>query len=758
MTEKKFTWVNTHYQLVKYLETKENAQKELIDLLKSVGIQPFNDKTSPESHDVELDEIDPFTFFCYINKYGSQKRLDYLQEIARKLKIEIPSDEKGLPSAQAQKVWLFPYKYDRVNNEIPRLWGFFKKALEDKITDIDFEDILKINSIGKTKLTEALFYINPEKYLPINGPTKPFILEKLGINPIFNSYSDYISLLNQIRTKISVPFYELSYIAWEWKNNINNNNMDNSLKYSEQLTAFLEQARTDNLKTKHYINKFNGTIVKVSFGQGVTARVPWISFLKEPFTTSNGIYPVYLFYKDLNKLILAYGISETNIPSESWNIQNPITIKKYFVENNLGIPDRYGASYVYKVYNVNEMPSNEIIDNDLNQLVEFYLNIKGQIKVDIIKPTEFNRNGFIDNLTDAGLLFDPNLVTRFIASLITKPFVILSGLSGSGKTKLAQAFAQWISQDESQYCIVPVGADWTNREPLLGYPNALKPDEYIKPDNGALDLIIKANKHPELPYFLILDEMNLSHVERYFADFLSVMESKSQISLFAEGSVNNGVPAKLSLPANLFIIGTVNIDETTYMFSPKVLDRANTIEFRVTKDEIKKFFATQNDLDMKILKSQGASMAIDFLELAEYKKSVVQDLSETLKKLIMFFEQLKKTGAEFGFRSASEIIRLINQLTIINSELSADQKLDIAIMQKLLPKLHGSRRKLCPVLIILASFCMKDTKIENIEKDVFGKDDFDFGADNVKYPISLEKIYRMYKGAIDNGFASYAEA
>ena len=115
---------------------------------------------------------------------------------------------------------------------------------------------------------------------------------------------------------------------------------------------------------------------------------------------------------------------------------------------------------------------------------------------------------------------------------------------------------------------MPVGADWTNREPLLGFPNALSEGEYTHPDNGVLKLIIEANKNADRPYFLILDEMNLSHVERYFADFLSVMESNEEIPLYAEGIVDNGVPSKLRVPANLFIIGTVNIDETTNMFSP----------------------------------------------------------------------------------------------------------------------------------------------------------------------------------------------
>ncbi|MEA4975340.1 MAG: DUF3578 domain-containing protein [Paludibacter sp.] len=751
----KFTWVQTHKELVRYLADKENQQDSLIEILRTVGITPLNDEET-QGTKTDLLEIDPFTFFCYIYKYGPERRLEFLQKIAQQLNLSKPLGEAGIPSANAQSVWLFPYKYLRQNNEIKRLWALFYATINNQITDELFNDVLNIKNVAKTKLTEALFNVNPEKFLPINGPLKPYIEQELGIKSDFNSYSEYIKLLNQIKTKTIIPFYELSYLAWEWNNR--NNNMNDSTRYSEQLNAFIEQAKTNNLKTKHFINQYKGTSVKVSFGQGATARVPWISFLKEPNTTSNGIYPVYLFYKDLNILFLAYGISETNVPSASWNIQNPESISEYFDKNNLGKPERYGASYIHKVYDVENLPSKKIINDDLNKLIEYYLNNSGQIELEKKDSFQFDRQCFIDCLENVGLLLNSKLVTRFISSLITKPFVILSGLSGSGKTKLAQAFAQWICQDDSQYCIVPVGADWTNREPLLGYPNALKPDEYIKPDNGALDVIIQANKHPELPHFLILDEMNLSHVERYFADFLSVMESKGEISLFAEGTVNNGVPAKLVLPSNLFIIGTVNIDETTYMFSPKVLDRANAIEFRVTKNEIETFFANRKEVDMDKLKTQGASMAKNFMKLAERREFVEQDLTETHKTLVGFFEQLKKTGAEFGYRSASEIIRLINQLTVIDAGLQPNEKLDIAIMQKLLPKLHGSRRKLCPVLITLGGFCVDNVKIKNIEKEVFSADNFDFESDGVIFPISLEKITRMYKGAMENGFASYAEA
>ena len=379
-----------------------------------------------------------------------------------------------------------------------------------------------------------------------------------------------------------------------------------------------------------------------------------------------------------------------------------------------------------------------------------------------LQRMNFDFNHLGNSFSNSGLLFEKRLLIRFLSSLLTKPFVILTGLSGSGKTKLAQAFVQWICQEESQYRIIPVGADWTNHEPLLGYPNGLNLDEYVTPDSGVLYLITEAlkNENSNKPYFLILDEMNLSHVERYFADFLSIMESKDSIKLYSGGERkdSNGIiiSQELIWPDNLFIIGTVNIDETTNMFSPKVLDRANTIEFRVTYDEMKGFLGNIKEIDLDSLKGKGAAMAKSFLEMASTKIFASEDIDTINSSLLQFFTELKKTGAEFGYRSATEIFRLIHQLSVLDNTLTTDHKLDIAIMQKLLPKLHGSRRKLCPVLETLGSFCVSgDTKII---KEVFEKQDYDFNGKNVLYPLSLEKISRMYRGAIDNGFASFAEA
>ena len=423
-------------------------------------------------------------------------------------------------------------------------------------------------------------------------------------------------------------------------------------------------------------------------------------------------------------------------------------------------------------------------ENNINTLRSFDLT---KNNLNLIKQELFNYKTFHQKTTEAGLIFSPQLIQRFIASLFTKPFVICSGLSGSGKTKLAQAFVQWICESDKQYKIIPVGADWTNREPLLGYPNGLDPKSYVTPDSGALQLILEASKeeNQNKPYFMILDEMNLSHVERYFADFLSIMESGDSIKLYSGAdrvdSHANKIEQEIIWPNNLFIIGTVNIDETTYMFSPKVLDRANVIEFRISDTEMKYYFDNRKALKMEELflnkdknsGGAGQNMGENFYTLSQDKSVIkIPEAQGDDNVLNKFFAALQIVGSEFGYRSASEIELLITKLGIkgfVNDNgdpIKNNTKIDIAIMQKLLPKLHGSRKKLVGPLETLAGFCLvridgslpdDQNKTKTLYQQ-FISEKRDFAKWEIKYSISFEKIERMLKNVIENGFTSYAEA
>lgn len=618
---------------------------------------------------------------------------------------------------------------------------FTREELVDAINRIDNNPTLKS---GRHSSTYDLIY-EGKKYPPILVLSTANILKG----------NDELTL-SSFGNNVEIPFKILRDNGFEIQEK---KNSDSQFDYfTIQLKKFLEQAKTTNLKTKNYTSKYLETKVKVSFGQGGVAHIPWISFLIEPNKTSEGIYPVYLYYKEFQLLILAYGVSETKTPLVQWKLaENTKTIREYFKENFAKKPERYGASFIHRVYDVNNLPDDKTLETDLIKIIEEYKLQFNESKIEKVtmKKKKFSKNDYYNDVLKSGLIFSDILINRFVSSLLTKPFVLLTGLSGSGKTKIAQSFVQWICEDKSQYKIIPVGADWTNREPLLGYPNGLSKEEYITPDSGALNLIIRAAKieNANKPYFLILDEMNLSHVERYFADFLSIMESDDRINLYTGNEridlEGNPVPNDIFWPKNLFIIGTVNIDETTYMFSPKVLDRANTIEFRVDTSNLKTFFEKPMKIELSLIESKGAEMAENFLEIAQDKE--IQNEEIYKEAFLKFFEELKKVGAEFGYRTATEMLLLIKKLKTFG-DLSDEKCLDIAIIQKLLPKLHGSRSKIVKVLDALILLCLKEGQEFSIAK-------FDEVLEtNIIYPISYEKLIRMYKNVLDNGFTSYAEA
>lgn len=545
-----------------------------------------------------------------------------------------------------------------------------------------------------------------------------------------------------------------------------------------QCGEILRSAIPNKLKEAFSTNDYR---IKGSIGTGRVSKCPWVAIMnkKETESTQSGIYLVFLFSKDLKTvyLSLAQGVTDLKIAeiiSRRDELRNKLQMEsdllRHFNEQQID-GDAYKACAIYS----NEWKYN---DNDycerllaaFSNAYEKYMTIKeGKTVIETPKEpskkdkgtsADFSIKEIIKLIKKTGLVYSDNLIKRFAFSLMSKRFLILSGLAGSGKTQLALAFASALVKNrEKQMCVVSVGADWTNREPLLGFPNALQPGKYVKPESGVLDLLIEANKpeNADKPFFLILDEMNMSYVERYFADFLSAMESKEPISLWnpdeAKGENNevDRVPQKVALPKNLFIIGTINVDETTYMFSPKVLDRANVIEFKIAEDEMAEFLKDMKEIDRDSINGKAADMGVDFVEKA-CRKDLKKD-EKAIETLHSFFNELKGVNAEFGYRSATEIFRFICQAKSNDDAapmLTDAEILDAAIVQKLLPKLHGSRKKLEPVLAQLWKLCFTGAgKDLNIAKE---------NAEKAQYKESADKIRRMYESATANGFTSFAEA
>lgn len=365
-------------------------------------------------------------------------------------------------------------------------------------------------------------------------------------------------------------------------------------------------------------------------------------------------------------------------------------------------------------------------------------------------PDELFRD-FAVAVETSGLRFPAgsNLVRSFLSSLLAKPFAILTGLAGSGKTQLAMRLGEWFGTDEHgrhRHVVVPVRPDWTGPESIFGYEDALRTSAsgapvWFVPE--AFEFVLRAANDPEHPYLLILDEMNLAHVERYFSDFLSGVESRRPVLpdlVFDQPSrqwVLRAVEAqRLPLPRNLFVVGTVNVDETTYMFSPKVLDRAFTFEFRVTA----------NELDAELRRPTAAPAGEDqrvraFASLAErddwqqeHPHPAHDEIVSTLREAHTI---LAGANQEFGHRTLYEILRFC-AFFAATGDADVHTALDLAMMQKVLPKVHGSRRRVEPVLTELGALA--------------------HGAGPTpRLPVTHQKIGRMIESVRANQFVSFAE-
>ena len=498
-----------------------------------------------------------------------------------------------------------------------------------------------------------------------------------------------------------------------------------------------------------------GIWFKTSFGHGNMAQIPWLAcFVAGQSAKLEGVYPVLLYQRATQTASVNFGVSATAEKSSgTWPQEWP----SHLIDGlpRFGVKKKgYKQSFVVREFSGALQQQVAEMTDSLLQVIHHFLGLQHAL----LNKTRFDLGAFqaLENaFSEAGLLLDPVAIRRFSVSLLSKKFCILTGLAGSGKTKIAEAFAMWLCASPAQYRIVAVGADWTSNENLLGYADALQTGVYRPPVNGALELMLRAHADTTKPYFLILDEMNLSHVERYFADFLSAMESSNApLSLHgvATGLQAGGVggagavtvPSSVALPNNLFIIGTVNVDETTYMFSPKVLDRANVIEFRATAAQMGAFLDDPAGIDLDGLASQGAGFATAFVARAQADAdiSALVDTQGTavapqLKAdLLQVFDALVGVGAEFGFRTAKEIARFM----VIHKELSGldwqyKDALDAQVVQKLMPKLHGSARKLDAVLKALDTFATQHALV-----------------------LTGEKVKRMQERLVRDGFTSFAEA
>lgn len=332
-----------------------------------------------------------------------------------------------------------------------------------------------------------------------------------------------------------------------------------------------------------------------------------------------------------------------------------------------------------------------------------------------------------------GFNYDGSLIENFYLGLKSKPFVILAGTSGTGKTRLVKLFAEAI---QAKYLPVPVRPDWSDSSDLFGHKDLN--GNFIK--GAIIDFVKDAIDDKTTPYILCLDEMNLARVEYYMSDILSVIEtrefdenkkitSKPLVSKeYCRNSNGRNEYGELQFPGNLYIVGTVNMDETTFPFSKKVLDRANTIEFSYVDLLSMPSFSTASADKITVTNEFLVSKYITLNDCDAVDKEYIAGVCTTLSRINGILEI---ANAHIGYRVRDEIVfYMLNnrEADLLDDKVAFDNQ----IMQKILPRIQGSSESIKTMLGELLKICESE-----------------------KYDASAKKVNFMIKRYEEDGFTSF---
>ena len=356
----------------------------------------------------------------------------------------------------------------------------------------------------------------------------------------------------------------------------------------------------------------------------------------------------------------------------------------------------------------------------------------------IVRDSIVYINKYIQN---QGYTYTKEQLSNLFLSLKTKPFVILAGISGTGKSKIVRLFADSIgaTTENKQFNMISVRPDWNDSTELIGYKNLN--DEFI---DGSLIKIVKEALKPEnknKPYFICLDEMNLARVEYYLSDYLSIIESRKKVG---QDIITD---SEIKIPDNIYLIRTVNMDDTTFTFSRKVLDRANTIEF--SDVDLESLFTDDNEEYIEPLNINNSFLKTTYLKTIDIEEDYREYAKEINNKIIDINNILKQSQKQFAYRVRDEILFYMienKKADLLNEDIAFDYQ----IMQKILPAITGSEQAIAKVLIDLFNFVCESNVIDSI--DIEEAENY---IENARYKKSAEKIVYMLKGYQNDGYVSY---
>ena len=580
--------------------------------------------------------------------------------------------------------------------------------------------------------------------------------------------------------------------------------MDYNLK--KLVVSMWEHRNNKDFERKSLESSYRGLSVKASIGMtGNIAKIPWISYCADGQETQKGIYPVLLFYgtpeflernknhTTIKKIVLAYGVSATRTPDILWGaeVEDKKTIGESFVDWKYETSDngikKYNSSYVYKTYDWTDDVDYDKIQNDIDALITVYLGILENVSIKTspiipLKKKSFNAN--IYSIVKVSQSMHP--YRSYITAIKSKPFLLLAGISGTGKSRIVRELArscweegsaEYEAQNPKNFEMVQVKPNWHDSSELIGYVSRVSGSPVFVAGDF-LKFVAKAWENPDVPYFLCLDEMNLAPVEQYFAEYLSVVESRKAddngvittdpilrkceeqwyFDLTAQLTSDDEVRARfnkdgIAVPQNLIVVGTVNMDETTFSFSRKVLDRAMTIEMNEVD-----LYGGLDDRHEKIGKLEAGNLigtAVEGIDVYRENKDVCDTALKYLQAVNL---DLDGTPFKVAYRTRNEfLLYVVNNLPynkdkegneIPQQEVIA-RALDEITSMKILSRIEGDSDKIGNLLEKLGKTVSEQLNV------ISGKDYSEKKNDGEKvYSVSLAKLKEM-EDRLKSGYTSF---
>lgn len=300
------------------------------------------------------------------------------------------------------------------------------------------------------------------------------------------------------------------------------------------------------------------------------------------------------------------------------------------------------------------------------------------------------------------LYYESKDLINFHAAMKGDSLVVLSGLSGTGKSQLVTTYAKALQLSTNQLKFISVRPFWEDDSDLLGYADTVN-SVYRPGDSGLIDILIEAENYPDNLYLVCFDEMNLARVEHYFSQFLSVLEMESgkrSISLYnadLENRLYNSekYKPKIAIGTNVLFVGTINTDESTHQFSDKVLDRSNIISLRLVP-----FAQTEKD-DEVLEEMNGKNETLKFDDFKAFRRSSPDNYLKIEEKNMLWEIHLlmneRDKNVGIGWRILKQIDEYLQNIPM-NTELSREEALDYQLVQRVLTKIRGSEEQLSDLL------------------------------------------------------------